>query len=167
MYLYKTTWCLLDCHLTWDKHINYLCNKLSPKLGLLYRLSKFLPNHDSNVIYNTLLQPDISIWGNCGSSYLNRVQKIQNRAARIICNNLNWDTRSSTLLSMLGFMSVDVRRDYFAGILIKTLHGFGLYNLTPLLIFTHEYHQYNTRTAYNNILVLREPKCELFHNIMV
>ena len=49
----------IDCHLTWDKHINYLCNKLSPKLGLLYRFSKFLPNHALNVIYNTLLQPDI------------------------------------------------------------------------------------------------------------
>ena len=157
----------IDCHLTWDKHINYLCNKLSPKLGLLYRFSKFLPNHALNVIYNTLLQPDIdygiSIWGNCGVSYLNRVQKIQNRAARIICNNFNWDTRSSTLLSMLGFMSVDVRRDYFAGILIyKTLHGFGLYYLSPLLIFTHEYHQYNTRAANNNILVLSKPKCEIY-----
>ena len=60
----------IDCHLTWDKHINYLSNKLSPKLGLLYRFSKFLPNHALNVIYNTLLQPDIdygiSIWGMWG-----------------------------------------------------------------------------------------------------
>ena len=59
-------------------------------------------------------------------------------------------------------MSVDVRRDYFAGILIKTLHGFGLYYLSPLLIFTHEYHQYNTRTVYNNILVFSVPKCEIY-----
>ena len=88
---------------------------------------------------------------------------MQNRAARIICNNFNWDMRSSTLLSMLGFMSVDVRRDYFAGILIyKTLHGFGLYYLSPFLIFTHEYHQYNTRAANNNILVLSKPKCEIY-----
>ena len=62
-------------------------------------------------------------------------------------------------------MSVDVRQDYFAGILIyKTLHGFGLYYLSPLLNFTHhhEYHQYNTRAANNNILVLSKPKCEIY-----
>ena len=92
----------IDCHLTRDKHVNYLCHKLSTKQGLLYRFSTFLPNHALNVIYNTLLQPDIdygiSIWRNCGVSYLNRVQKMQNRAARIICNNFNLDSRSSTLL---------------------------------------------------------------------
>ena len=68
-------------------------------------------------------------------------------------------------------MSVDVRRDYFAGILIyKTLHGFGLYYLSPLLIFTHEYHQYNTRAANNNILVLSKLNVKyikLLYNIMV
>ena len=57
-------------------------------------------------------------------------------------------------------MSVNVRRDCFAGILIKTLHGF--HYLSPLLIFTHEYHQYNTRTVYNNILVFSVPKCEIY-----
>ena len=71
----------IDCHLTWNKHINYLCNKLSPKLGLLYRFSEFLPNHALNVIYNTLLQPDIdygiSIWGNCGVLYLKRCRTEQ------------------------------------------------------------------------------------------
>ena len=45
-------------------------------------------------------------------------------------------------------------------VLYKTLHGFGLYYLSP--IFTHEYHQYNTRAANNNILVLGKPKCEIY-----
>ena len=33
----------IDCHLNWKNHIKLLCKSISPKVGLLHRLSRFLP----------------------------------------------------------------------------------------------------------------------------
>ena len=57
--------------------------------------------------------------------------------------------------SRLGWMSMKTRRDYFAGIILfKTLHGHGLYFLSNQIIYTYKQHNYNTRAASNNVLVL-------------
>ena len=79
---------ILDSCLSWDKHIDYICKKVSPKIGILYRLSQFLSINVLKIVYNTIIQPDfdycISVWGNCSLIYLNKLQVLQNRAARII-----------------------------------------------------------------------------------
>ena len=38
--------------------------------------------------------------------------------------------------------------------------------LLPLLKFTNEYHNYNTRAANNKLLVQNKPNCELFKTCM-
>ena len=80
---------IIDDSLSWEKQIEYVCNKVSPKIGILYRLSKFLSQKILNIIYNTIIQPDfdycVTVWGNCSSVHFNKLQKLQNRAARIIC----------------------------------------------------------------------------------
>jgi hypothetical protein len=162
----------IDCYLTWDKHTEYLCRKLSNKNGILYRYSKFLPKSALDIVYNTLIQPDIdyglSIWGHCALIYLNRVQKMQNRCVRIISNNFDWSTRTNVLLSELGFMSISTRRDYFAGnLMFKTIMGYGLHYLSLLLTFTSDYHNYNTRASVNNRIVLNKPNCELYKTSLI
>ena len=56
----------IDKNVTWNKHVDFLCKKLSQKLGILYRYSKILPKYTLCIIYNTLIQPDIdyaiSVW---------------------------------------------------------------------------------------------------------
>ena len=78
----------VDNCLSWNDHIEYLYKKISPKLGILYRLSKFLSKPILNTICLTLIQPDfdycISLWGICSSGNINKIQKLQNRAARIV-----------------------------------------------------------------------------------
>ena len=78
---------VLDNCLSYDEQISYICKKVAPKLGILYRLSKFLSADISN-IYFTMVQPHfdycISVWGNCPLIHLNKLQKLQNRAAGII-----------------------------------------------------------------------------------
>ena len=157
----------IDNCLSWDRHIDFISSKLSPKLGILYRFSKFTPSYLLNIIYKTLIQPDIdygiSIWGNCASTYLNKVQSLQNRAARILCNEYDWNIRSSVLISRLSIMSVATRRDYFIGILMyKTINGIGIDYLLPEITYVNEYHNYNTRAASNNLIVQNKPHCELY-----
>ena len=42
---------IVDSSIQWSEHVDYLIKKLSPKLGLLYRLSKFLPQDSLKTIY--------------------------------------------------------------------------------------------------------------------
>ena len=78
---------IIDNSLSWEKQIEYVCSKVSPKIGILYRLSEFLSQNILNIIYNTIIQPDfdycVTVWGNCSSVHFNKLQKLQNRAARI------------------------------------------------------------------------------------
>ena len=66
----------IDNNLTWNKHLDFLCKKLSQKLGILYRYSQILPKYTLRIIYNTLIQPDIdyaiSVWGHCAILYFNK-----------------------------------------------------------------------------------------------
>ena len=50
---------IVDSSIQWSEHVDYLIKKLSPKLGLLYHLSKFLPQDSLKTIYMTLIQADI------------------------------------------------------------------------------------------------------------
>ena len=150
-----------------DKSTCIICKKVSPKIGILYRLSQFLSINVLKIVYNTIIQPDfdycISVWGNCSLIYLNKLQVLQNRAARIILKEFDWNVRTNVLLTRLGWMSMKTRRDYFAGIILfKTLHGHGLNYLSNQIIYTNEQHNYNTRAASNNVLVLPKPNCELY-----
>ena len=158
---------VLDNYLSWDRHIEMIYKKVYPKIGVLYRLSKFISRPILNIIYNTLIQPDfdycISVWGNCPKIHFERLQKLQNRAARIVCNEYDWNIPSLSLIKQLGWMSIEMRKDYFISVIMyKTINGSGLRYLFPNLTYTHQYHNYNTRAASNDMFILPKPKCELF-----
>ncbi len=58
------------------------------------------------------------IWGYEPDIYINKIQVLQNRAARIICDNFDWNVSASALVKSLGWFSVNERRDYFMGVLM-------------------------------------------------
>ena len=66
--------------LSWNDHITSIIRKLSPKLGLFFRLQKFLPKSILTTLYFTLIQSQIdyciSSWGNSPQSHINMLQKI-------------------------------------------------------------------------------------------
>ena len=51
---------LIDLHLSWAPHINYLANKLSRINGILTKLKHFLPQYILQIIYNALFQSHIN-----------------------------------------------------------------------------------------------------------
>ena len=66
----------------------------------------------------------ISVWGNLSLIHINKLQNLQNRAAKIICKEFDWNTSSTVLHSRLHWMNLKTRRDYFAGILMfKNIKG--------------------------------------------
>ena len=66
---------VIDDHLSWDDHIHYLLKKMSPKLGLLRRLSFTFPPDVLSSLYMSIMQPHIdyciSMWGSCSQTNIN------------------------------------------------------------------------------------------------
>ena len=88
-----------------------------------------LPSHMLMYIYTSIIQPKIdyaiSIWGYTTARNINKVQRLQNRAARILTGNYDYvNTRGIDLVKTLGLMNVSQRRDYFMIMLMfKSIHG--------------------------------------------
>ena len=96
----------LDRNLTFEPHIDELCKKLSKRLGLLKQISPYLKQRQRETYYNGVVRPTLMygsmIWDGCSGVSLQRILKLQKRAARIILkadrstpsislfNSLNW-----------------------------------------------------------------------------
>ena len=79
---------IIDENLTWEHHINYISQKIKRNVSILKRMSKILPTESLCMLYKTLIEPHFRycsiIWGNCGETLKDKLQTLQNRAARII-----------------------------------------------------------------------------------
>lgn len=79
---------IIDEFLTWQSHISVLRKKLSPIVGILRKLSYFLPQHILLIIYNSLISSHLQYltiaWGFAAKIYLKKLQVLQNRALKSI-----------------------------------------------------------------------------------
>ena len=70
---------------------------------------KYLPLPTIQSIYKSLVEPYFryccSVWGNCGSTAINELQNLQNRAARIATNSRH-DASSKPIIKKLGWHTV-------------------------------------------------------------
>ena len=83
----------IDEHLNWKPHIQKISNKIARTLGIMCRLTNFLPTHILRVLYNSLILPhlqySILAWG----FKMGRLDKLQKRTVRIItCSKYNSHT---------------------------------------------------------------------------
>jgi len=79
---------VIDCKLEWKDHINYLCNKLSKSLGILYKAKSVLNSSALKSLYYSFAYPYLSYcihaWGKSFKTYTDRLFKIQKKLVRII-----------------------------------------------------------------------------------
>ena len=72
-------------------------------IGLIRRMKPFVPLSTLKMLYNAIVLPYFDycspLWDNCGNTLKNRLQKFQNRAARIITRK-SYDVPSVELLAM-------------------------------------------------------------------
>ena len=108
----------IDNVLSWNLQTDSISKKLVFIISRLSRLKPVLPSQMLMYIYTSIIQPKIdyaiSIWGYTTAHNINKVQRLQNRAARILTGNFDYvNTRGIDLVKNLGFMNVTQRRDYF------------------------------------------------------
>ena len=84
-------------------------------------VSKQLKLTTLKLIYNVIVQPYFDycspLLDNCGIRLKDRLQKFQNRAARVI-SGATYDIRSVDLLESLGWKHLELRRNYLKSVFI-------------------------------------------------
>ena len=88
---------------------------LKLEFSLVCRLRHYIDNNSLNLLYKSLIIVPLFdycdlVWGNCGKGLSDRLQKLQNRAARVI---LRADHRTNLvrLHTSLGWSFLSERRD--------------------------------------------------------
>ena len=117
----------LDQHLVWDEHTRFLRAKVSRAIGFLKYATKILPKETLSQMYSGVVEPYFryccSVWGSCGESRKLILQKLQNRAARIVTNS-SYDAPADTLIQRLNWPDIaEIIKRETATIVYKSLNG--------------------------------------------
>ena len=97
----KSLGLIIDDRLSWSNHIKEVCRKISSAIGALRRIRSLISQSTAVQIYNALSQPHFDycapVWDGLSSYLCEKLQKLQNRAARVILQ-ANCEVNSSRLL---------------------------------------------------------------------
>ena len=146
----------IDNVLSWDIQTDSISKKLVFIISRLSRLKPVLLSHMLMYIYTSIIQPKIdyaiSIWGYTTAHNINKVQRLQNRAARKLTGNYDYvNTRGIDLVKTLGLMNVSQRRDYFVILLMfKSIHGLVPNYLCDEITMQRDIAERTTRSTIDN-----------------
>ena len=139
----------MDAHLTWNDQIDAVCKKLVFIISRLSRLRHVLAPRILMYIYQGIIQPRfdyaLTIWGFTSQYNLSKVQRLQNRAARIITGEFDY-VRGIDIANNLKWMNVIQRRDYF-------IHGMSPSYLSDCITMYNEIAVMGTRASTSSYLV--------------
>ena len=94
----KSLGIFIDENLNWNDQIDNISKKASR------RAKKYISQQSLLTIYQSLVQPYFDycslVWGNCNQTCKDKLQKLHNRAARVITGD-TYDVRSSEILLKL------------------------------------------------------------------
>ena len=142
----------IDDHFTWKHHINYICNKISKSVGLLYKSRFFLTQKSKISLYYSLVYPYIQycniIWSSTYPSSLNRILLLQKRIIRIVAN-ADYLSHTKPLFKNLKILDI-FNLNTFSIVCFMFQYHNGLLPSPFLNIFlkNSDIHQYNTRSSH-------------------
>jgi hypothetical protein len=144
---YKCFGLELDEGLTWESHVSAIVSKVSKVIGVLRRLKPLLPLSALVLIYNSLILPHFDycsvIWDNLAKGLGQTLQRMQNRAARIITGS-DYYTRSFEILRSSNCMTnlEDRRALQFKKLMYKTANNMVPSHLTNKFIRNSSVHEH-------------------------
>ena len=122
----KTLGLTLDENLTWRDHVEVISKKISSGIGALKRIRGLIDQETAIKVYQGFIEPYFycaPVWDGLGHTLSDRLQKLQNRAARVITRS-SYDISSNLLLDQLKWNNLSVNRlKQKAFLMYKTLNG--------------------------------------------
>ena len=99
----------IDDNLNWKEHIRAVSAKVSRAVGFLKYSKRYLPITAVQTLYTSIVEPHFqhccSVWGCCNAAEIQHLQKLQNRAARIVTNS-SFDAAIKPMFESLGWKTI-------------------------------------------------------------
>ena len=108
-YQSKSLGLIIDENLSWKAHIHEISKKVSSDIGALKRARPLVSMPTAIKIYKGHLDYYSAVWDGLTQQLSEKLQKLQNRAIRVITKS-SYDTSSTFLLNSLGWDNLSVRR---------------------------------------------------------
>ena len=145
----------IDNKLDWSSHIDKLTKKVASGIGAKTNKAPCPSSHFASNISSsdsaTFFDYCDIVWGNCGITLLNKIQKLQNRAARVLTYS-NYDADAGHLFELLGWKNLASQQQIQRATMVyKSLHG-----LAPDYLcskFERRETAYNLRDSENKLNV--------------
>lgn len=123
----KSPGLFIDEHLSWTKHIEEISKKISSAIGALKRIRPFISESTALQIYQALILLHFDycspVRDELSVTLSDKLQKLQNRAARVITRS-SYDTSASILLNRLNWDNLSTRRKKLkAMLMLKIIKG--------------------------------------------
>ena len=137
-----------------------ISKKVAKALGALRRLKPICPWHQILVsIYKSLILPNFdycsAVWGCTGSGLTRKLQKLQNRAARIITGS-SYDIRSAQILSDLDWPDLVQRRaNHLEKPMFQTMNNEVPEYISEKFVLRNSIHNHNLWGPEHNIFHLK------------
>ena len=100
----KSLGIFIDENLRWQTHIDKLSKKVTSGIGAIKKMRPFVSPPTLHYVYNALIQSHFyycyPVWGNFGKTLFDRLQKLQNRAARVLTFS-SYDADANRLIRQL------------------------------------------------------------------
>lgn len=157
---------VIDDKLTWSAHLDNLCSALSSKISLLRKLATYVSIDALKKFYQGYILPLIDYgsvtWSGTSASNLDRILKLQKRAARIILH-ADYNTPSATMFKELGWQPINKRLTYNKAVLTyKALNNLTPEHITNLLRPMSETHSRSLRSSLNGTLAVPRSRTSLY-----
>ena len=150
----------IDENLTWECHINELSKKIASGISAIKRIRYSISYKTLLSIYNSSVQPHLdycsSVRRSCSKTLSQKLQKLQNRAARVITFS-NYDRNTDELLRMVNSVKLDCQRLVNKSIMMyKIVNNMVLEYLCSRFVFQSDTLTYNLRDS-DGMLVIPHP----------
>ena len=146
----------IDETLTWYFHIDKLCKRIASAIAAIKRVKPFVPQSALLCIYNSLVQPQFDyyslVWGNCGRTLSNKLQRLQNQAARVITSS-GYDANVNSLFHKLSWKNLQSQRQIQKALMVfKSLNDLVPAYITSKFVTRNE-SNYALRDSVNKLVV--------------
>ncbi len=144
----------VDENLSWHAHITNTVKKVKSGLSVLRQIRDFVPVDALKKVYYAIIQPHFdycsSVWDNCNKGFKEKLQKLQNRAGRVITRS-GYDIRSAEILEKLGWLTLEHRWHLNKALLMhKIANNDAPMYLTSQFSKRNQMHDYNVRGSQVN-----------------
>ena len=157
----------LDENLTWNEHINQISRKIASGIGALKRIRSFVPDTTLQFIFNSLVQPYFDyccvVWDNCSKTLADKLEKLQNRAARMLTFS-SYDANADVVLASINWKKLETQRKIQKAVMVhKSLYGLAPDYLRSMFVNRSIVANYSLRDTEGK-LAIPKPRTDYLRN---